>query len=172
MIHTDPLLLPRPNQADHEFSIQQIVPNPNNPQQFISQDILNLNCNTLSINQFSPHNQIQCPYVASIEETQEFLQHSLHIIKPDQPTAILTNFNRELGLFVKQTCWSDMSPEEYNDIKFLTSTIVQLGKFYRDQKNGSFLGGIMKAFGWRKGYDEEEHCGMLLNFSSHFDPFF
>ena len=94
-----------------------------------------------------------------INETQNFLQYVQHTIKPDQPTAILTNFNCELGLFVKQTAWSDMPPEEYEEIKFLTTTLVQLGKLYDNQTNGSLLGGIMKVFGWRKGFERGEHCG-------------
>jgi hypothetical protein len=54
-----------------------------------------------------------------------------------------------------------MLPNEIADIEFLTTTLVQLGRFYNNQKNGSFLGGIMKAFGWRKGYGNNgEYSGM------------
>ncbi|KNE92568.1 hypothetical protein PSTG_14078 [Puccinia striiformis f. sp. tritici PST-78] len=102
-----------------------------------------------------------CPEVESIEETQRFLAQAKHIISPDQPTAILTNFNTELGLFVKQTKWSDMPKEEYQELEFLTTTLIELGKFYNDLENASLISGIMRGFGWRKAYGtHKEHCGI------------
>ncbi|OAV87513.1 hypothetical protein PTTG_05356, partial [Puccinia triticina 1-1 BBBD Race 1] len=52
-----------------------------------------------------------------------------------------------------------MTPQEFKDIQFLTTTLVQLGRFYNTQTNSSFLTGIMKGFGWRKGYEPTEHAG-------------
>ncbi|EFP89904.1 uncharacterized protein PGTG_16192 [Puccinia graminis f. sp. tritici CRL 75-36-700-3] len=53
-----------------------------------------------------------------------------------------------------------MPPEEYEEIKFLTTTLVQLGHYYNNQSNSSLLEGVMKGFGWRKGYGQDmEHFG-------------
>ena len=106
-----------------------------------------------------------------IDETHKFLQYAQNTIKPDQPTAIHTNFNRKLGLFGKQTAWSDMPSEEYEEIKFVTTTLVQLGKFYDNQTNGSLLGGKIKAFGWRKGFERGEHCGKFYCYFNIFSLF-
>ena len=90
-----------------------------------------------------------------------------HHIQPHEATAIITNFNREVGLFVKQTKWSDMKPHELKDIQFLTTTLVQLGKFYDNQKNGSLLGGIMKDFGWRKAFGQNGTLWYGISFNTH-----
>ncbi|KAA1099857.1 hypothetical protein PGT21_022939 [Puccinia graminis f. sp. tritici] len=159
LIPTNPVLTPRSNQAEHEFSAQPVFLDPRT-QKYMSHDIIDLPYTTLILDQSAPHSKIQCPKVEDINSTQEFLQAARHHIEPSQPTMILTNANRELGLFVKQTKWSEMASYEIEDIEFLTTTLVQLGRFYKDQKNSSFLDGIMKGFGWRKGYGlNGEHCG-------------
>ncbi|KAH9469070.1 hypothetical protein Pst134EA_009593 [Puccinia striiformis f. sp. tritici] len=49
--------------------------------------------------------------------------------------------------------------EKIEDIRFLTRTLTRLGHFYNSQENGSYCGGTMKAFGWRKAYEEDKICG-------------
>ncbi|KAA1080849.1 hypothetical protein PGT21_023709 [Puccinia graminis f. sp. tritici] len=153
-IPTCQVLKPRFNQAEHEF-------NPQHPAKYISQEIMSsTSCVILNIDQMAPHEDIKCPDVKQINPTQQFLDQAKHKIQPDKPTVIFTNSNRELGLFVKQTRWSDMPPEEYEEIKFLTTTLVQLGHYYNNQSNSSLLEGVMKGFGWRKGYGQDmEHFG-------------
>lgn len=109
---------------------------------------------------------IKCPDVHSISNTTRFLEQFKHHINPGPPVVVLTNHKRELGLVYKFTKWSDMTPTEYEEIRLLTTTIFQLGSFYGNQKNASFLGGIMKALGWRKGYDEVDKFGIYKPFAS------
>jgi hypothetical protein len=163
-IPTQQVLFPHSQQAVHQLSVQNIIQNPENPSLPISKDISPLFSKTLSINQLIPHDKIQCPLVKNSYHAQTFLQQAQNKRDPNNPTAIITNFNREVGLLVKQTAWVDMQSQELEDIKFLTTTLVQLGQFYSDETNASFLGGIMKAFGWRKACERDKHSGMLPHF--------
>ncbi|KAI7960425.1 hypothetical protein MJO29_005493 [Puccinia striiformis f. sp. tritici] len=62
----------RPNQSTHVFSGHTTVPDPEDSTHYISKDVIKTQC-TLNINQDSPHEQIQCPVVKSIPDTQQFL---------------------------------------------------------------------------------------------------
>ncbi|KAI9605093.1 hypothetical protein H4Q26_003065 [Puccinia striiformis f. sp. tritici PST-130] len=54
-----------------------------------------------------------------------------------------------------------MPKEEYQELEFLTTTLIELGKFYNDLENASLISGIMRGFGWRKAYGtHKEHCGI------------
>ena len=55
-----------------------------------------------------------------------------------------------------------MTPQEIDDLKFVTSTIFEYGNFFKDQQNGSMIGGTMKAIGWRAGYDNLESFGQYI----------
>ncbi|KNE89529.1 hypothetical protein PSTG_17016 [Puccinia striiformis f. sp. tritici PST-78] len=159
MIPTESVLPPTANQSLHEFTPQRVQGDPNDPDSYISLDVIAAHAKTISLEQISSHDEIECPVVADVGLTQKFLQTAHLVVEPGVPTCILTNDSREVGLVVKQTKWEDMPPEEIEDLRFLTTTIKKLGRFYGDQRNGSLRGGIMKAIGWRKGYEEGKCCG-------------
>ncbi|KAI7944939.1 hypothetical protein MJO28_010634 [Puccinia striiformis f. sp. tritici] len=114
------------------------VPDPEDPTHYISKDVIKTQC-TLNINQDSPHEEIQCPVVESIPDTQLFLNSGeKHRIDPETPTCILIENNKELSLLVKQTKWSNMTADEIEDIHFLTKTPTRLSHFYNSQEIGSY----------------------------------
>ena len=60
-IPTQQVLFPRSQQAVHQFSVQNIIQNPENPSLPISKDISPLFFKTISINQLIPHDKCQPP---------------------------------------------------------------------------------------------------------------
>jgi len=126
----------------------------------------------ININQDQDHSKIKCPNVTSIDDTQAFLTQAQHVISSPGPLqVVLVNDKQQIGFIVKQTKWSDMTPQEIEELNFVTSTIFEYGNFFKDQKNGSMIGGTRKAIGWHAGYDDLESFGQYIQvlcfFSMH-----
>ncbi|KAI7966453.1 hypothetical protein MJO29_002201 [Puccinia striiformis f. sp. tritici] len=103
-----------------------------------------------SVNQ-QPDIEIKCPNVSSIENTQAFLQTFKRRITPGPPAVIYTNRQTEIGLLAHFTPSSTMLVHEKEELGFLTTTFIQLGKFYPDQKTESMISGTRKVFPWGIG---------------------